>query len=173
MRFIISIIICSLCILQIKGDKAATVAAFANSKVNKAGYVWGASGQVLTEKILNELYNRFPSHIDKNIVKKWMGMEVYDCAGLVTAAFKKVDISIYHGATSAWRNTNWSKSGKIGNYPKDQVCILYKGDGANMSHTGIYVGGNAYVHAQGSREGVRKGNMPGSWTHWGIPKGLY
>ena len=173
MKFIISIIICSLCILQIKGDKASTVAEFAKSKVNKAGYVWGASGQVLTDRTLDELYRRNPSHVDKNIVKKWMGKEVYDCSGLVMVAFKKVGISIYHGATTAWKSTHWAKSGKIASYPTNQVCILYKGDGSNMSHTGIYVGGKTFVHAAGSKEGVKKGTMPGSWTHWGIPNGLY
>ena len=42
-----------------------------------------------------------------------------------------------------------------------------------MVHTGIYIGGNRFIHAKGSEYGVVKESMPGSWTHYGIPKGFY
>ena len=42
-----------------------------------------------------------------------------------------------------------------------------------MAHTGIYIGNNYVVHAKGSDYGVVKESLPGSWTDFGIPKGLY
>ena len=42
-----------------------------------------------------------------------------------------------------------------------------------MSHTGIYIGNGKVVHAKGSKDGVVLDTMPSTWTHWGIPKGLY
>ena len=77
------------------------------------------------------------------------------------------------GATSAWGGTKWESKGQISSLPKNKVCVLYKGDGHHMEHTGIYIGNNEYIHAAGSKTGVVKNTMPGKWTHWGIPKGLY
>ena len=172
MKFIISLIICSLCILQIKGDKAATVVEFAKSKLG-CGYIWGGAGEKLTQSLLNEFYNRYPSHIDKNVVKKWIGKQVYDCSGLVYRAFQQVGISVVHHADTAWRQTPWVSKGTISNYPRDKVLILYKNNGGTMVHTGIYIGGGKFIHAKGSSYGVVRENMPGSWSHWGVPRGLY
>ena len=76
-------------------------------------------------------------------------------------------------ATSAWRGTSWKSKGGIANYPKNKVCVLYKQRFGRMEHTGIYIGNGEFIHAAGSATGVVKEKMPGKWTHWGIPKGLY
>ena len=175
MRFIISVLLCLLCILQINAeDKASKVVEFAKSKLG-CGYVWGASGEKLTVKTLEDLYNRHKDHVDKSIVKRWIGLQVYDCSGLVRAAFKTVGLDLYHNAESAWKTTKWQDKGTISNYPKDKVVVLYKYDKSKqkMVHTGIYIGGGKFIHAKGSKYGVVKESMPDSWTHWGIPKGLY
>ena len=173
MKFIISFIICSLCILQAKGDKASVVIEFAKSKLG-CGYIWSGYGQKLTQALLDQLYNKYPTHIDKSIVKKWIGKQVYDCSGLVHVAFQQVNINLIHHADSAWKQTSWMTKGTISNYPKDKVLVLYrKNSEGTMVHTGIYIGGGKCIHAKGSAYGVVKDNMPGSWTHWGIPKGLY
>ena len=172
MKFILSFIIYLLCILQIKGDKASKVVNFVKSKVG-CGYVWGGEGQKLTEALLNKFHDQYPTHVDKSIVKRWIGKEVYDCSGLVHVAFKNVGISIYHNADTAWRTTNWKNTGGISNYPRDKVHILYRKSDNKMVHTGVYIGGGKFIHAKGSKEGVVMENMPGTWTNWGIPNGLY
>ena len=173
MKFIISFLIYSLCILQIKGDKASIVVEFAKSKLG-CGYVWSGEGQKLTKALLNQMHNQYPSHIDISICSKWIGKQVYDCSGLVYVAFKQVGIGIIHHADSAWKQTPWMTKGTISNYPRDKVLILYRKDSdGRMGHTGIYIGGGKFIHAKGSKYGVVRENMPGSWTHWGVPKGLY
>lgn len=157
-------------------SKADTVAQFARDQVG-SGYVWGTNGRVLTPQYLDQLIQKFPDHIDRNVVEKWMNQKVYDCAGLVQTSFKQVGISIASGASSAWRNTDWAQNGDIGQMPHDKVCILYKqkdsGDG--MQHTGVYLGDETFVDARGSKEGVIGPNDLSSfpWTHYGIPRGLY
>lgn len=160
-----------LCIIQIKGDKPSKVVEFAKSKL-KCGYVWGATGQILTERNLKRFL--LNGHVEEKRVRKWLNKQVYDCAGLVMRAFETVGIQIKSGATSAWRGTSWQYSGTIKSLPKDKVCILYREGEGKMQHTGIYIGNNYFIHAKGSDYGVVQESMAKSrWTHWGIPKNFY
>ena len=174
MRILLSLLLCLLTIYQINADKADEVVKFAKSKLG-CGYVWSGYGQKLTEALLNELYNKYPTHIDKSICKQWIGKQIYDCSGLVQKAFEVVNIKLIHNADSAWKNTNWASKGTISNYPNDKVLITYRisKDKSKMEHTGIYIGGGKFIHAKGSKYGVVMESMPSTWTHWGIPKGLY
>lgn len=176
MKSIIAIVLLSLCIIQIKSDKPSQVIQFANSKIG-CGYVWGTHGQVLTQSLLDSLKRQHPDHIDVSIVKQWIGKQVFDCAGFVHAAFETVGINFATGATSIWKQKNlFEDTGKINTLPTNKVCVLFrqdKNDASVMAHTGIYVLNGKYVHASGSKTGVQPGTMNGSWTHWGLPKGLY
>ena len=168
------LILFSICIFQIKGDNASKVVHYAISKVG-CGYLWASSGQKLTESMLNEYAKKYPEHVGKKTCSKWLGKEVFDCSGLVRKAFKTINISLDHNSQSAWTHTNWASKGEIKNYPKDKVCVLYRYDSKykKMKHTGLYIGGGKFVHAKGSKYGVVMERMPFTWTHWGIPKGLY
>ena len=170
MKFILALLILSLVNIQINCDNASKVVEYARSKVG-CGYIWGTSGQTCTQALINQKVSN--GHVDPKIVKKWIGKQVFDCAGLVAKAFQQIGIKMATGATSAWRNTNWASKGEISNYPKDKVCVLYRHGDGRMQHTGIYLGNGEFIHAKGSREGVVKERMPGKWTHWGVPKGLY
>jgi hypothetical protein len=172
MKYIATIILFTLCFIQIKSGKPETVIEFAKSKVG-CGYVWGATGQILTESTLNRLYALHPDHVDKNICRKWLNMQVFDCAGLVKAAFETVGITLASGATSSWGSKVWERKGKLSEMPRDRVCVLFRGDGSHMEHTGIYILNNKYIHAAGSKSGVLEESMNGKWTHYAIPKGLY
>ena len=168
----ISLVLLALCIIQMKSDKASDVVSFAKSKLG-CGYVWGGEGQVLNKKNMQQFKSQYPTHVDTNVVKKWIGKQIYDCSGLVMKAFQTVGIKIYHNCEIAWKRTSWASKGQIKNYPKNKVCIVYRYSGGKMVHTGISLGNGEFIHAKGSAYGVVKEKMPGSWTHWGIPKGLY
>jgi len=168
----ISLVILALCIIQMKSDKASQVVAFAKSKLG-CGYAWSGEGQVLTQANMKTFHSKYPDHVDTNIVKKWLGKEVYDCSGLVMKALQKVGISIYHNCEIAWKSGIWASKGTINNYPKGKVCIVYRISNGRMVHTGISLGNGKFIHAKGSKYGVVEESMPGSWTHWGMPKGLY
>ena len=176
MKAIITIILLSLSIIQIKSDKPSQVIEFANSKIG-CGYVWGAKGQILTQSLLQSFKRQHPDHVDESIVKKWLGKQVFDCAGFVHCAFQTVGINLATGATSIWNQKNlFEQTGKINTLPKNKVCILFRQDKDKpsvMAHTGIYVLNGRYIHSGGSKTGVQPGNMNGSWTHWALPKGLY
>ena len=177
MKYIIPLILVLFCIVQIKSDKASQVIQWAKSKIG-CGYVWGATGQILTPNELKKLKRLHPDKIDENVVKQWMNKEVYDCAGFVYSAFKTVGIELNTGATLIWNGKKrFKSSGKIGTLPTDKVCILFqqdKSDSSKMSHTGIYILNGEFIHSGGSKIGVQPGKMKGSsWTHWALLKDLY
>ena len=91
MKYKISIIILLFWIIQIKSVKASQVIEFAKSKIG-CGYVWGAVVEILTPERLKYFVRRHPEHVKPDIAKKWMGMQVFDCAGLVHASFATVGI---------------------------------------------------------------------------------
>ena len=172
---ILLLLFVSLCITQMKADKAQTVIDFARSKVG-CGYCWGTYGQRMSESLLAELIEKFGSaKVEPEVQRrKNMGKIVYDCAGLVAKAFNQIGIKPYTGATKTWKNLAFDKKGTISQLPKDKVAILYKGDGNEMSHTGIYIKNDRFVHAKGANHGVLEENMSAcGWTHFGIPTGLY
>ena len=179
MKYIISLILLLFCIIEIKSDKASQVIQFAKSKIG-CGYVWGATGQILTPSELQKLKRLHPDKVDESIVKKWMNKEVYDCAGFVYSAFKTVGITLNTGATLIWEGKKrFKNSGRINTLPTDKVCILFKQDTSvtskvSMSHTGIYILNGEFIHSGGSKIGVQPGKMAGSfWTHWALLKDLY
>ena len=170
MKYILPLLILSLFNLQINCDKALKVVEYAKSKIG-CGYIYRATGQICTQDLINKLSK--DHNVDPYIAKKWIGKEVFDCVGLVVRAFQQVGIKLPLGATSAWGKASWQSKGEISTLPKNRVCILYRQGAGKMLYTGIYLGNGEYIHAKGCREGVVKEKMPGKWTHWGIPKGLY
>ena len=175
MNYILLFILSSLYYFQIKGSpNSDQIVRFAKSKIG-CGYVWSGEGQILTEDEINYLHNQYPDEVDPNVVSRWLGKQVYDCSGLVMKAFETIEISLYHNAHYAWSETNWAEKGPIANYPRDKVCILYRynSEKERMVHTGIYIGGNRFIHAKSSADGVVMESMSYSWTHYAIPQGLY
>ena len=172
MKFILYFLIVYYYINIINGSKASKIYEYANDKIG-CGYIWGGSGQILTEDNLKIFINKYPSFIKENKSKKWIGKQVFDCSGLVKSAFEQVNIYIYHSAKSAWENTQWEIKGKIENLPIDKVCILYKNGSKGMIHTGIYLGNGEVINAKSDYHGVVKEKLGTLWTHFGIPVGLY
>ena len=155
--------------------KASKVKEWALSKQG-CGYVWGATGYVLTQSKLNDLIEQYPEYVSQSKNGKWLGKQCFDCAQFTRFAMKEVGITLVSGASSQWKKTDWEARGTIDTIPKDKVCILYRESAsANpMQHTGIYLGDGYVMDARGSSSGVvySKLNSYG-WTHWAMPKGLY
>lgn len=173
MKYILHLLLILICLILIKTDKPSDVVKYAKSKIG-CGYVWGATGQILTEEKLKWFYSRAPEHVDQSLCRKWLGMQVFDCAGLVKMSFDSVGIELASGATSIWEQTKWNLKGTINSLPSDKVCILFRKEEGRMKHTGIYITNGNYIHAKGSQSGVKMEKMTGSnWTHWGIPQGFY
>ena len=82
------------------------------------GYVWGASGYILTESKLNELIKQYPNNVSYEKNGKWLGKRVWDCAQLVRRVMKEVSISMVSGATSQWKRLIGQRKAPLTLYPK-------------------------------------------------------
>lgn len=159
-------------------DKMKTLESWILSQVG-SGYVWGGTGQVLTQAELNRLVAQYPDHVNSSIVSKWIGKSVYDCATFVRAGLKSVGISITSGASSQYfeklGKKYWVMKGTVDHMPKNCVLCMYRATSSTvMQHTGFKLSNGIQVDARGSAQGVIKTNYGTyKWTHWAIPIGLY
>lgn len=153
--------------------KAQQVIDYCESRIG-CGYVYGASGQIATQSFIEKQKAQYDS-INLSVVSKWIGKQVYDCAGFTRMAMQHVDIKIVSGASSQWKKTKWAEKGTIDTIPKNKVCLVYRATSPTvMQHTGVYCGNGYVIDARGSSSGVIKSKLESyKWTHWGIPDGLY
>jgi len=75
----------------------------------------------------------------------------FDCSGLVWYTFHHFGVSTTRTASAQWKNdgVQVAKSDLI---PGDMV--FFSSNGSSVTHVGIYIGDNQFVHASGSRVGV-------------------
>ena len=151
-------------------------------------YIFGAAGQTCTPAYRQAVMKSKPLYADviqRNCPVlsgkqstcqgcKYNGRPSYDCRGLTRLALKAATgrMLMGAGATSQWNdNSNWVDKGLI-KYMPDKPCFVFVQKGNTMSHTGVYIGGTV-IHASGHNSGVIESPMPRTWTHYGIPIGLY
>jgi cell wall-associated NlpC family hydrolase len=153
-------------------SKPSTVVDYATDALG-SGYVFGSSGQVLTNSGHRQFKRDHPKEVT-NLSKKWKNKRVFDCSGLVLKSFEQIGIKLPHNADEAWRTTKWQQKGDMSNLPKDKVCILYRMGKNKMVHTAIYCGDGTVIEASGEEKGVIRTKYDSSkWKNWGIPEGLY
>lgn len=156
-------------------EKEKAIVTWAKAQVG-SGYAWGSVGQTLTDSSLAKLISQHGTNVNMPLVLKWMGHKVFDCAGLITAAFSNIlNTRIVSGVSSQWKGNYWELKGTIDTMPRDVVCVLYKEKPtANpMQHGGLYLGDDTVVDARGTDSGVLFSKFESyPWSHWAIPKGL-
>jgi len=152
-------------------------------------YIFGAAGQKCTPAYRQQVMKSKPEYaeaIQRNCPVlsgkstscsgcKYEGRKAYDCRGLTREGLRAVTGRpiMGAGATSQWNDaSNWEIKGPIHAMP-ERPCVVFVQKGSTMSHTGIYIGGGAVIHASGHNSGVIDSPMPRSWTHYAIPIGLY
>lgn len=130
------------------------LAAFAKGKLGTP-YVYGAKGEVLTKKTYDRLKILFGPLVWESDAAK-IGKVCVDCSGLISWGTGIIRNSQgYHDTAEAVFPMATVGQAPIG------AAVWRKG------HIGIYLGGGAYIAADGSAYGVRIGTVAGSgFTHW-------
>ena len=136
------------------------------------GYVWGTFGSVLTEPLLNQRIQQYPSNVGNFqafIRSNWMGRRVADCSGLIKSflwwnngnprynASQDLNANMMYGRAK--------RKGVIGTLPEVVGMGLFK-----PGHVGVYIGGGQCIEARSTRAGVIQSPVRGAgsagWTHW-------
>ncbi|HWS30178.1 MAG TPA: peptidoglycan-binding protein [Clostridia bacterium] len=90
------------------------------------------------------------------------GPDSFDCSGLVYFSLRSAGMSVgrYSAAgysqVSSWQNVSFSE------LQKGDLIFFRSDTSASISHTGIWLGGNSYIHASSSAGKV----VISSWSDW-------
>ena len=86
----------------------------------------------------------------------------FDCSGLVSYVYAQIGISLPHHAASIW---------SYGSYvPRDQLepgdLVFFNG----LSHMGLYIGGDQFVHAPHTGDVVKISSLSGYYGYYGAKR---
>lgn len=137
----------------------------------KALYVWGMNGEVITDESIKKAYATFKSatydwEYYSNKLRAGSGKIGADCSG----AFMPLAGS---DNTAAGYYSRCIKKGKIATMPKDKPCMVFKRNGSgNIYHIGWYrpEDSTASEMASSALNFRRRAFAGAGWSDWGIPK---
>lgn len=138
---------------------------------NKAIYLWGANGEIITKELCDRLFKSYGSSIYNkeyydNKLKEGIGRIGADCSGAMCP------VSGFDTTAQGYYNKCTTK-GDISSIPKTTPCLVFKGKSTSaINHIGFYLG-NGYVQTiemKSSKENcVRNKLESGGWKWYGIP----
>lgn len=112
-----------------------------------------ASNKSATDKVLSEAKN----HLGKPYVYGANGPYSFDCSGFTSYVFRQLGYNLNRTAAGQYSNGVYVSKDQL--KPGDLVMF---GRG-NISHVGIYIGDNKFIHAENSRTGVVITSMSASY----------
>jgi len=141
------------------------------------GYVYGGGGAISTPTARGAAARLFPEYsaLLKGYSRKWDGLPVFDCTGLMMAflaASKGVFPDRWRVTVNGAANRWMMEIGPIHTMPRQPGLLLLQEDPDRRNvfmHIGAYVGDGWCIHARGHRYGVVREPMPQLWTHWARP----
>lgn len=121
---------------------------------NKCGYVWGATGEILTQGTLSSFKGTYGSG-HYNGADKWMNRQVFDCSGLVAWAMRQLGI-----VSSSWKEVTQALIKDTTNFDTVSKNELKPGDLClKETHVAVYIGNNTVCEAWATKYGVVINNM--------------
>lgn len=162
--------------------KAEIVQASAESRIGDP-YVFGAWGEECTPaNRKRRARSAYPTIVGKCQVLsgkkttcegcKYQGRHIYDCRGFTYRCLADAGIKISgEGATSQYADkTNWAQRGTTDDMPNCLCCIFMDDGTGTKKHTAFHIKDGRIIHCSGE---VKTGIIDRSWTHYGVPAGLY
>lgn len=135
-------------------------------------YIYGTYGQILTERLLLDRAQTYPSRIGPERVKyareHYIGKRVSDCEGMIKNylwADSPDTAPIYNASQDLSANGAFQAAtvkGKIDTIPEvPGICVRYSG------HVGVYIGNGEVVEERGFNYGCVKTKLKDrAWTDW-------
>ena len=142
---------------------------FENLYKNKAIYLWGANGEVITKELCDNLFKTYGSSTYNkqyydNKFKEGAGHIGADCSGAMCP------VSGFDTTAQGYYN-KCSTKGNISSIPKDTACLVFKGTSTSaINHIGFYLGNGYVVEMKSSKDNcVRSKLVNGGWKWYGTP----
>lgn len=142
---------------------------FENLYKNKAIYLWGANGELITRELCDKLFKTYGSSTYNrqyydNKFKEGSGRIGADCSGAMCP------VSGFDTTAQGYYN-KCSTKGNITSIPKDTPCLVFKGKSTSaINHIGFYLGNDYVVEMKSSKDNCVKGKLStGNWKWYGIP----
>ncbi len=140
-----------------------------NSKLG-SGYVFGGqSDQPLTREVLNALvkqYGRSHYYFSNYSAERWLGMQFYDCSGLVVYTLRKMGL-IPKGADYSAQSLYTQLCKPLQRAQLRQGDLCFNKTSTGIVHVGVYMGNNKVTHARGTFYGVVNTIMFNSFNTFG------
>lgn len=86
--------------------------------------------------------------------------EGFDCSGLTTAVYQLIGLDLPHSSKIQYRLGNPVKKGRL--LQGDLVFFATSG-GRRVSHVGIYIGDNEFIHAPGQNKQIRTDSLSNTY----------
>ena len=141
--------------------KMQDMIAWMRSKVGK-GYVYGATGQICTQALLDELEARWGSDHKYDEARKWIGVEVYDCVNLIKDCRRELD--------DKWTDVSADGLFKISKVKDLRRAVtgdlLFRVRNGKAEHVGTMVAPGRCIEARSTARGVVESVVVDKdWTH--------
>jgi hypothetical protein len=110
-----------------------------------------------TEYLRNEIVKRAKSFLGMRY--SWGGSsldEGFDCSGLTMAVYKLIGLDLPHSAKKQYRIGIAVKKNQV---LKGDLVFFATSKGKKVSHVGIYIGDNKFVHAPGNNKLIRTDSL--------------
>ena len=145
------------------------VSYFEKLYINKAIYLWGANGELITKELCDKLFKTYGSSTYNrqyydNKFKEGSGHIGADCSGAMCP------VSGFDTTAQGYYNKCITK-GNIASIPKDTPCLVFKGKSTSaINHIGFYLGNDYIVEMKSSKDNCVRGKLStGNWKWYGIP----
>ncbi|HHD2753914.1 TPA: SH3 domain-containing protein [Clostridium perfringens] len=122
-------------------------------------YIWGGSGEVLTQSLLNSLRKSFPDQAARgfyDIPSSYLNgnYRAFDCSGLMQWSFRQAGVSI--GRTT-WDQINSGYEVSPSNAQPGDLLFF-----SNLGHVGMYIGNGQWIEAPNKGKFVSIAPVPWS-----------
>ena len=92
------------------------------------------------------------------------GPSNFDCSGLVYYSLRQVGINIGRLSAAGYAiYEGWERVDELSDLQRGDLIFFYNDAHTYISHVGVYLGGNTYIHASSS-QGMVVISYFGNWT---------
>ena len=146
----------------VEGYRASSTVTSSSSSSSSSGSSSGSgsSPSSTARSTGNKIVDYALSFVGSRYVNGGTSPSGFDCSGLVYYVYKNFGYTLSRGAGSQFKNNGTAVS-KANLIPGD--LVFFSSNGNSVTHVGIYIGDNEFVHASTSSTGVIISNLESTY----------